>query len=64
MSRQKQQEANAEAVFNGATFESMSGGPTKIVLAGMFHADPSLIEAEQTEAEWTAAIEQFLAETA
>jgi hypothetical protein len=46
MSRQKQQEANAEAVFDGATFESMSGGPTKIVLAGMFHADPSLIEAD------------------
>lgn len=62
MSKPKAEQA--ETVYDGATYEAISPGPRKIVLAGMFHKDPKLVQAEKTEAQWDAAVEKFLSQTA
>lgn len=45
----------------GASFEAASNGPTKIVLAGLFHEQPDLVTAEKTADEWQAELDGFLA---
>jgi hypothetical protein len=57
----KQTDVPTEPVYDGVTFAAMAGGPTKIVLAGLFHSDPSLLETQKTEGEWAKAIDKFLA---
>ena len=58
--RAAQEAANDEAVIDATTYEAMSPGPQKVILAGMFHKDPSLVQAEKTAAEWQEAIAEFL----
>lgn len=55
---------STEPEYSGASFESLTDGPTKIILAAMFHGDPSLIESAKTESQWRKAIDSWLAETA
>ena len=65
MSTDKSDKSDKSApVYDGATFEAKASGPVKVILAGMFHQDPKLVEAEKTDDQWDAAITKFLSQTA